>query len=284
MKRIALFASLTAFVLSQASQASAQTGYYADSTYPVPPTRDLTAANAVQASFLSLFVATGTDHFESYGASYFDLALGPVFVPPPPVYSVTGIPVTYTSTAPTVGTDYPAVVVPFPFSVSHSQFLSGSAGAFVPLSTNFTFSTRVNGFGAFFIQLGDGSNSNTVTITLQDGANTPRVFTVDTTLVTTGTSNGSGTANVFSGRNVDAAFYLGIFDTTPFDKVTVTTTDGGDGILFDDLSVGLLDISAIPEPSTYALIGGLGLAGMGGYFYKRRRTMKKQDQRFGMAR
>jgi len=266
VKRTASFACLAAFFLASASVASAQvTTYFGDSNaFP----RDLTVPKATQATFLSQFAVTGTDDFESYAP----------FAPPPGTLTLAGVPTTYSTTGSLVGINTQQqgsfAVSGFQFLTSNLTFDNQGNPTGANLTTSFLFSTPIKGFGAFFVNVGDLSNSNTLTITLQDGpAGTPRVIPIN------GNSDGSGSPLTFAGRQFDATFYFGISDPTPFDRVTITGTSNQDGLVFDDLS-----IAAVPEPTTYALIGGIGLAVVGRRYWLKRKKQQPQANRFKLAR
>lgn len=266
MKRTASFACLAAFFLASASVASAQvTTFFGDSNaFP----RDLTVPNATQATFLSQFAVTGTDNYESYAP----------FAPPPGTLTLAGISTTYSTTGSLVGIN---TAQQGTFAVSPSQFLPSNL-TFDPngnpnganLTTSFLFSTPLKGFGSFFVNVGDVNNSNALTITLQDGpAGSPRIYPINAS------GDGTGSPLTFAGRNGDATFYFGIKDTTQFDRVTITGTSNQDGLVFDDLSV-----SAVPEPATYALIGGLGLAVVGRRYWLKRKQKQQLQGSLKLAR
>ena len=90
--------------------------------------------------------------------------------------------------------------------------------------------------------------------------------------------NGTGLPTSFGpGRNQDGVFFFGVRDTDPFDIVTIKGLDnnGGDGILYDNVSIGF--ITGVPEPATYALIGGLATIIYGRYRYQKRKNRKLNE-------
>ena len=260
MKRSALSTCVAAFFFASVSISQAQvTTYFGDAN---GSPRDLTVANASRNLFLSQLGINGTDNFDSY----------PVFPsPPPPTYTLAGVGTTYTSNGTLIGFDGG---FGGNLSTSPTQFLLANAvspsGPFGP-TNDFIFSNKIQAFGIYFIQAGDGSNSNSFTVTLKDGpAGTPRTVNIDGVPV----GNGSGPALVFSGRQFDNAFFFGITDNVFFDRVTITNTSSQDGVIFDDLTIGFT--TAVPEPATYALIGGILALGYGRNRYLKRIAAKNK--------
>lgn len=255
MKRTASYACLAAFFLASASSYAQVTTYFGDSN---ASPRDLTVPNTTRTTFLSQFTLTGTDNYEGYTP----------FQPPPGTMNLAGLPTTYSTNASFIGVD---TQQQGSFSVSPQQFISSNLildGNGNPiganLTTSFLFSSPVNGFGLYFINVGDISNSNTLTITLQDGGGSPRVYPINAS------GNGTGSPLTLAGRQFDATFYFGIKDLTAFDRVTITATSNQDGMIFDDLTV-----AAVPEPSTFILIGGVGLAIAGRRYWQKRAKQAK---------
>ena len=263
MKRTACFMSLALLFASTISSYAQVQTFLGDSN---ASPRDLTGPLATQSSFLAQFPVHGTDNFESYPVDptfFFGFT--------PPTLTLNGLSTTYSTNAPIIGSDLGG----FPLSVSPKQFLSTTdITGTVLQNISFTFSNSVNAFGVFVAQVGDIANSTQLTITLQDGpSGTPRLYSINNS------GDGTGTPTTFSGRQFDATFYFGIFDSTPFDMVTINSNNPNDGFVFDDLSV-----AAVPEPTTYALIGGIGLVVAGRRYWLKRKQQQQLEGRFKLAR
>ena len=251
--------------LASASAVSAQvTTFFGDnSSFP----RDLTVPNQARDLFMASFAThKGTDDFEGYTP-----------FTAPAVYNIASLGITYTSNMTFVNANQPPSFV---LAVSGTQFTFGNGDPLPPpfgtgiigLTNSFVFSQPVQGFGIYFVQVGDAV-TNSFTLTLQDGpAGTPRVIPVNAS------GNLLDPPDTFgSTRAFDSTFFFGVVDSAFFDRVTITATSNQDGIVFDDLSVGF--INAVPEPTTYALIGTV-LAGVyGARQYQRRRAAKKSFAR-----
>jgi hypothetical protein len=109
----------------------------------------------------------------------------------------------------------------------------------------FAFSTAINAFAIDVWDLGTVGST---------------IFTVALS------SGGSMVYNLTDAVNGLQSFYGVIDSMTSFTSVTLTNSDGGDVVEFDNVKYGTAP-SIIPEPRTLALFG-IGLAGLG---YARRR-------------
>jgi hypothetical protein len=110
-----------------------------------------------------------------------------------------------------------------------------------------TFSTNVYAVGGWFMSAENDVRPGSFTATIVDGAGVTNVFTNNTTTY----------ANSFLGW---------IFDTNVA-SMTLSTDPGNAGFPTAADSITL----AVPEPSTYALLG-LAAAGLAGYVIRRRRA------------
>ncbi len=199
------------------------------------PRGTFTNSFAAQANFLATLSSFGTDNIESHT---------PFVGPPILSFGATGI----TST-----TNVEFVAQEPSLAVSGIQFMLDTAVA----SDVFTLSAPVNAFGLFIVQSGDLGNINTISLVLEN------------TLTMTSKNVPVGTFG--PGRDFDNVFFFGVTDTDPFNRITIVESLDGDGTLYDDVTVGFL---AVPEPSTYALIGA-GLAVVGFARWRQLRRNKK---------
>lgn len=111
-------------------------------------------------------------------------------------------------------------------------------------SITFNNTSPTNSVGAYFSGLTAGS---ILTISFNDGAS--RLFTIPVT------TNGG-------------VEFVGLTDTTVFSSFTITDVSGKNfGI--DGISFGINGVSAVPEPSTWAMMI-LGFAGIGFVVYRRK--------------
>jgi len=137
------------------------------------------------------------------------------------------------------------------FAISGSQYLNvgtADAGSFT-----LTFSAPQAAFGFYGTDIGDIGGQLVLSL---DGG--PPVVVPHTV-----------------GAPSGAALFFGIIDVAnPFTTVHFSNTTGnlGDAFGFDDFTIGRREqVQTIPEPLTLTL-GGLTLAGLGGYLRRRRRA------------
>jgi hypothetical protein len=217
------------------SVASAQTIFFGDDN----PRGTLTNSFAARDGFHAALASFGTDDIESYAP----------FVPPPSLtFGATGI---TSTTNVTFVADFTGQ--PFNYAASGTKALLANMSA----QNVFTLSSTVDAFGLFVAQVGDLANVTTLSLVLEN-----------TNLQTSHTIP-IGTFG--PGRSDDNIFFFGVIDTAPFNRVTVFSNNlAGDGILFDDPTVGF---ASVPEPLSLSLIGvSASVLAAGAYYQRRKRA------------
>jgi hypothetical protein len=106
-----------------------------------------------------------------------------------------------------------------------------------PDANDFIFTSPITAFGSYFLQAGDMSNVDTITLRLE---NTVLGTSTDVTVGTVG-----------PGASLQNVFYFGVTDTNPFNKVTMLLSINTDGIVLDNTTAGLVPV---PEPSSALLL------------------------------
>lgn len=243
--------SLLVIFMVQSSVFAQITTYLGDDSPRNLLVNSLTARDA----FINSFTLTGTENFESYA---------PFTLPP----FLTFGPATATTTTTNAFFVIDDSGIGTPFSVSHSSLLLGNF-----LDNNvFGISRPVNGFGLFFVNVGDAVVNQFTLDLFSNQTGITKSISVNFN------GNGTGVPTMFGpGRNQDDVFFFGVRDTDPFDQVTIRSlyTDGSDGVLYDDISIGF--IIGVPEPTTYALLVCLGVIAVGIYRYQKQKQLKAQD-------
>lgn len=121
------------------------------------------------------------------------------------------------------------------FQIGNQALVELDAVAPGQVNTMFTLSQPVTAFGLYVIQGGDSASGNPTTFRLRDTSDNSFVD------VPIQMGPGWGTFNTF---------FIGLYDTVPFDEVEIVEAgDLGDGMLYDNVVVGY-----IPEPASLALV------------------------------
>ena len=220
---------------------------YTSLPLPVPDNRpdDQVAATAAENSFLGTLSSYRVEKFEVVN----DPPTIPATSPTTPTGSTAEQPLAFGGIY--VSGEIPYAVarfsgvftlppVPTVISSPNALLLQPAAAGQPAYNNDFTFSTPITAFGSYFIQAGDVA-ANTLTLRLEN------------TLL--GTSKDVVMGTVGPNANFNNVFYFGLTDTDAFNRVTLLPSNGGDGILLDNVTAGY----AVPEVGSFSLLA-VGLA------------------------
>ena len=225
MARLGVFLVIAA---NAATSATATQLTYTSLPLPVPDNRpdDQTAAVAAEAAFLATLDSYGTETYDEItGAGLGATASQALTFGPTTVTGVAAFSGVFTLPAlPTVITT-PNALVDQPAASGQPAY-----------QNDIMLNQAVTAFGTYIIQAGDQA-ADTITLRLEN------------TLV--GSSRDVVVGTVGPNANFNNVFYFGITDNFSFDKITVLTSDGSDGILLDNTTIGFV---RVPEPGTLVLL------------------------------
>ncbi|HEY2381744.1 MAG TPA: PEP-CTERM sorting domain-containing protein [Terriglobia bacterium] len=138
------------------------------------------------------------------------------------------------------------------YPISGNQYLEDDAPSF-----SLSFSQPVDAFGFYGVDIGD--MGGILTLQLANGSST-------SLMVPSGPIPAEDNSSVL---------YFGFYGTTAADEftsITFTNSNTADGFAFDDMSIGTFaELASVPEPGSLTLLA-LGVAGLFGYRWHRRRT------------
>jgi hypothetical protein len=120
------------------------------------------------------------------------------------------------------------------FSVSGTNFLVDAGNSAAPFADYIEFSQPISAFGMYMTQAGDGA-LNELTVTISNSS--------------TGISQ-SFVQSLGPSWPLFNVTFLGVRDTDMFDRISFAESNDTDGILPDDLIVGM---SVVPEPNSFGL-------------------------------
>jgi hypothetical protein len=207
--------------------ASDVTGQDMNGNNPSANATELASAQAVESQFLGALSAPYTQTYDSLTGTFTPSSTQTI-----PFGPVTGT-AEFTFVAPAALEG---------LSVSGQNGLAEEPGASTGID-DIVFSSPINAFGSYFLNLGDHNANNNVpdTVTLR----------LENTLVPSSSDLTIGTLGL--NASFGNVFYFGVTDTNPFNKITVLRSNSADGFVLDNTS-----IAPVPEPGTLVLCGIAG--------------------------
>ena len=204
--------------LSAAWAMVATTSHAAVATYfggPASSKLDLTNPNVARNAFLATLSSYGVENLEGLAGQQ-----NPTL--------------TFGSTGVTAATGFSnGVNTQFAYSVSGTNFLWDADGA----SDWLQFSQPVTAFGSYIVQGGDGSSATPTSAP-------PNKLTFRIENSTLGTTKDVVIADLGPDWPFYNVIFVGITDSTPFDRISLVETYDYDGLLYDDLIAGNLQPAA----------------------------------------
>jgi hypothetical protein len=211
----------------QLEERFALTGQHTYTSLPLPQPDnrpdDQIAADAARAAFLATLSSFGTETLDGYPDGFYGSTPTQALT-----FGATGI----TAVA-TYSGAFKLPPLPSPVSAPAALVDQPASPGNPPYGNDMTFSSPVTAFGSYFIQAGDVA-ADTFTLKLEN--------------TDLGTSKNVVMGTIGPNANFNNVFYFGVTDTDPFNRVTLLSSNLGDGVLLDNITVG----TVAPEPSTVA--------------------------------